>query len=226
MRVCGSNVGACKQGKETCKGSTFGACVGSVGPVPESCNGVDDNCNGSVDEGFGLGQACDGPDTDLCLDDTMTCQGCSTGPNNLETCNGLDDNCNGIIDADCDTGDCKPSLEVTGSTPSSPSCVDFPVKAGSTGTIEYPCAGGPVTAELGTVSFSGTVNNGVVSLEGTEIIPPGQSPDGCTWQNTHKIDGVLSSGTVAYSYSEKVLSGSNCWSPCTETGSVAINWLP
>ena len=47
--------------------------------------------------------------------------------------------------ADCEVGDCKPTLIVTGSTPSSPNCIDEPVTMGSEGTIEFPCQGGPVT---------------------------------------------------------------------------------
>jgi hypothetical protein len=150
------------------------------------------------------------------------------GPEKVEICNGVDDNCNGVIDADCEQGDCKPTLLVTGSAPSSPGCIDFPVQAGSTGTIEYPCGGGPVTAHLGDISFTGSVTNNFVTLDGIAVIPPNQSPDGCTWQNHHHIEGSIPSGTMSYSYSEMVLAeppGSNCWQPCTETGTVQIKWV-
>lgn len=222
---CGSNVGQCKQGVATCAKNAWGPCVGEIGPTMEVCNGLDDNCDGQVDEGFGLGQACDGPDTDLCLDDVMTCNGCSLGANNLETCNGVDDNCNGIIDADCDTGDCQPSLMVTSSIPSNPSCIDFTVTIGSSGVIEYPCAGGMVTATLGGIAFSGSVANNFVSLDGTGSAV---GPDGCTWGTHHHIGGVVSSGTLTYSYSEMVTfkppNVAFCWSPCTETGTVSVTW--
>jgi hypothetical protein len=51
-RNCGSNVGECRLGIETCSlAGTWGACMGAVGPKPETCNMKDDNCNGMVDEG-------------------------------------------------------------------------------------------------------------------------------------------------------------------------------
>jgi hypothetical protein len=229
-RACGSAVGACKPGQQTCLAGAFGPCVGAVGPQPEVCNGIDDDCDGQIDNGFHIGEACKGNGTDQCLDGVTTCEGCKkTGPDKVEVCNGIDDNCNGIIDADCQVGDCKPTLLVTGSTPSSPACIDFPVKAGSTGTIEYPCAGGPVKADLGGVQFTGSVTNNLVTLDGWSVIPAGQSVDGCTWQMHHHIEGMIPSGTVTYSYSEAVIDnpqGVQCWQPCTETGTVQINWVP
>ena len=155
VQECGSSAGICKPGKQICHANAFGPCVGQIGAKPEVCNGIDDNCDGQIDDGFHIGEACAGTGTDQCLDGLMTCDGCKkSGPEKVEICNGVDDNCNGSIDSDCETGDCNPTLLVTGSTPSSPNCVDFPVTAGSLGAIEYPCAGGPVTATLGGVSFS------------------------------------------------------------------------
>jgi hypothetical protein len=202
----------------------FGPCEGDIGPFEEICNGLDEDCDGVVDNGFGIGEACDGPDTDVCLDDVRTCDGCSAGPNNLEICNGVDDNCNGVIDSDCEMGGCSPTLLVTGSVPSSPNCVDFPVEAGSKGVITYPCTGGMVSATLGNIAFSGTVSDGNVQLSGTEQIV---GPDGCTWRNDHFISGSIPNGTLEYFYQETLLTmpGFGCWSPCTETGTVDIDWL-
>ena len=225
-KPCGSNIGECSQGVQTCQpDGTFGPCIGAIDPVEESCNSLDDNCDGVVDEGFGLGLACDGPDNDLCADDVMTCDGCSLGPDILEVCNGIDDNCNGITDSDCEVGACSPTLLVTGSTPSNPNCVDLPVEAGSTGVIHYPCAGGFVSAQLGNILFSGTVTNGIVALMGSEQII---GPDGCTWINDHFINGSIPGGTVQYSYQETLVPGQPgpCWFPCTETGAVTISWTP
>ena len=222
---CGSSVGACRPGIAVCgDDEIFGECIGDVGPTREACNDIDDDCDGETDEDFGVGDACDGPDSDLCTDDVMTCSGCSSGPSELETCNGRDDDCDGLVDADCETGSCRPTLVVTGSTPSSPNCVDFPVERSSRGAIAYPCGGGPVSANLGSVTFMGSVANGDVFLTGTRIIGIDESPDGCVWQTDHLIQGNVSSGTLTYSYSEHFLSGIDCWSPCTEVGTIEIQW--
>ncbi|MBI2895609.1 MAG: hypothetical protein HYY06_18780 [Deltaproteobacteria bacterium] len=49
-------VGACVEGTQVCRGDeatefgSFGECVGAVGPSPEVCDGVDNDCNGAVDD--------------------------------------------------------------------------------------------------------------------------------------------------------------------------------
>ncbi len=220
-RPCGSEVGVCSLGQQTCDGMSWGDCVGSVEPSLEACNGADDDCDGETDEGFGLGQPCDGPDGDFCQDDTVVCGGCSSGQTNLESCNGKDDNCNGTIDSDCDSGNCQPGLLVTGSTPSNPNCIDFPVEKGSTGIITYPCGGGMVTAKLGSLQFTGTVTDGLVQLD---AVGSYLGPDNCTWQTYHTIQGNLPDGFLTYSYSEGPIAGMNCWFPCTETGTVKVDW--
>jgi hypothetical protein len=84
-------------------------CDGSVdeglSSVVEVCNNVDDNCDGNIDEGFGVGQACDGPDTDACAEGHIVCNPSggtmcddNTG-STVESCNGIDDDCkNGVDD--------------------------------------------------------------------------------------------------------------------------------
>jgi len=223
--ACGSNVGACREGTAVCtEEEVFGECIGAIGPSREACNGIDDDCDGAVDEDFGVGQACDGPDSDLCADDVMTCMGCTSGPSEVESCNGRDDDCDGVVDADCEFGNCMPTLVVTGSTPSLASCVDFPVEKSSRGAIQYPCGGGQVSANLGSVTFTGSVSNGEVFLTGSRIIGIDESPDGCVWRTDHLIQGNVSSGALSYSYSENFVSGVNCWFPCTEVGTIEIQW--
>ncbi len=47
-----AGIGICQYGLRYCAGGTFDACDGEVLPATEVCNGLDDNCNGIVDDGF------------------------------------------------------------------------------------------------------------------------------------------------------------------------------
>ena len=83
----------------------------------ETCNGIDDDCNGLVDEGDpGSGAACSTGQLGVCAAGSYHCSEGSLqcfrtrGPGS-ELCNGADDNCNGIADEFRDTdldgvGDC------------------------------------------------------------------------------------------------------------------------
>jgi hypothetical protein len=51
-RSCPGALGACAAGVQMCSGTSWGAC--SIMPVPETCNAIDDNCDGHVDEGVGV----------------------------------------------------------------------------------------------------------------------------------------------------------------------------
>lgn len=82
------------------------ACV----PATEACNNTDDDCDGIVDDGLGLGMACDGVDNDACAEGMIVCNGMGgTGcfdPSGdiVETCNGADDDCQNGIDDGFDVG--------------------------------------------------------------------------------------------------------------------------
>ena len=52
-RVCGVDTGVCQSGRAVCKNGEWVECKGLQGPASETdiCgNGIDDNCNGEVDE--------------------------------------------------------------------------------------------------------------------------------------------------------------------------------
>src|SRR5262249_44237299 len=58
--ACGSTVGICRPGVFKCVGGTL-ACDGGVEPEPESCNGLDDDCDGMVDDSINPPGACPPP---------------------------------------------------------------------------------------------------------------------------------------------------------------------
>ncbi len=73
----------------------------------ERCDGVDDDCDGAVDEGFELGQACDGGVGQCAAAGVWICDGdggrrcdAEVGEPVAEACNGLDDDCDGATDED------------------------------------------------------------------------------------------------------------------------------
>jgi hypothetical protein len=110
-RSCGSSVGDCRPGTETCKVGAWGACLGGVGPGVEDCNGGDENCDGMVDEGCdcrdGATRSCGHAMVGACRPGMQTCvtghwAGCMGGVDPAtEICNSLDDDCDGIIDDGC-----------------------------------------------------------------------------------------------------------------------------
>lgn len=90
----------------------------------ETCNGINDDCDGMTDEGFNLTMPCDGPDTDVCNEGTVMCAiagggtVCSDTTNNsVETCNMADDDCDNATDegfmlgVTCDGGDTDACVE-------------------------------------------------------------------------------------------------------------------
>jgi len=80
--------------------------------IQEVCDGADNDCDGETDEGFGVGDACDGTDSDECENGTLTCTADGTGTECVnetvegmtEVCNAFDDDCDGAVDEDFPLG--------------------------------------------------------------------------------------------------------------------------
>jgi MYXO-CTERM domain-containing protein len=83
--------GLCKIGSRFCSAGIWGSCTGYQGPQPDVCNGLDDDCDGVVDNGL----------ANTCTDYT-TCQTYTTcgvcPPKPPEVCDGKDNDCNGTVD--------------------------------------------------------------------------------------------------------------------------------
>ncbi|NUN12654.1 MAG: VWA domain-containing protein, partial [Myxococcales bacterium] len=104
-------IGVCKAGTQTCVNGTWDTCADQVLPIIETCNGFDDDCNGTTDMdalGTPLSDVCYPAETGLgigpCIAGLISCSEVDEGecigavtplP---ETCNGVDDDCDGSTD--------------------------------------------------------------------------------------------------------------------------------
>jgi hypothetical protein len=141
-RSCTYSVGC--DGTQRCVGTSWGECEPPADRLddPETCNGVDDNCNGMVDEM--PAQPCYPPNT----------VGCTQNANGSFSCNGLctagTQQCvNGRLSADCNgpTTPTEDKCQLTG-TLLDEDCDGTPDK-GCNCTTERPCYTGGGTEGLG-----------------------------------------------------------------------------
>jgi len=122
MTTCGTT------GTRTCNAScNLGACQ----PPPEACNGIDDNCNGMIDETVectaGAMRSCM---TTCGTTGSQTCSAMCVWPActpPAEACNGADDDCDGLIDEGFTCvpgamGSCTTSCGTTGTRTCTAAC--------------------------------------------------------------------------------------------------------
>lgn len=116
--TCTAGAGRCAvEGVQICNQSGEARCDAEPGEaVAETCNAEDDDCDGRIDEGLGLGEPCEGGvgichvvGVIVCIDGIPTCDR-EPGARRDEVCNGTDDDCDGAsdeglgLDAICEVG--------------------------------------------------------------------------------------------------------------------------
>ncbi|MGV8169133.1 MAG: thrombospondin type 3 repeat-containing protein [Candidatus Nanoarchaeia archaeon] len=192
---CG--VGACAStGTTSCvAGVEVDSCTaGTPAPNDESCNNLDDNCNGLTDEEYiSLNTSCG---TGLCASAGVTtctagvvgdtCTAGTPAPND-ESCNNLDDDCNGLIDEDyislstsCGIGVCAS----TGATTCTAGIIGDTCTAGTPASSDESCnnlddnCNGAVDEDY--ISLATTCGIGVCASAGQTTCTAGIIGDTCT----------------------------------------------
>jgi len=102
-------IGQCRYGTQVCSSAGWSECTGAQGPVEEICDGLDNDCDLYIDEGYpeehqlcgfiegaNYGVGICAPGVMICEDGVLRCDG-HIGPSE-EICDGIDNNCDGTID--------------------------------------------------------------------------------------------------------------------------------
>ncbi|MEM4271468.1 MAG: LamG-like jellyroll fold domain-containing protein [Candidatus Pacearchaeota archaeon] len=99
--VCvASGIGECSEGVTVCNGVNGVSCTGQ-GPTTELCDGLDNNCNGVVDDNIVRTCTAEGgvPGLQMCIvggtGQWGTCDAMNPSP---EVCDGIDNDLNGVVD--------------------------------------------------------------------------------------------------------------------------------
>ena len=236
VQACGIDTGECVAGTRTCDAwGMWGPCTGEVAAVEETCNGLDDDCDGSTDEA--LERAC-GTDVGECIEGTQTCSAGNWGPCSgaiapaAEVCDALDNDCDGAADeslvqtcgsdvGECSTGErtCYEGAwsDCAGDVGPSPEvCDSLDNDCDGTADDGAPCPGGP-TSKCGTLASQTWTQSGspyvltcdvtvpagsLLTIEaGVQVLAQGSTDIevyGALWAEGSASDPIVFEGTAAY----------------------------
>ena len=111
-----ASVGPCRRGAQKCEDGHWTACIDQVVPSDEVCDGLDNSCDGNVDEYVpdcctsGESRQCEAHGLEgVCRDGIQECvdgmwMECVPGSPSIELCNSADDDCDGQLDENDDDG--------------------------------------------------------------------------------------------------------------------------
>jgi hypothetical protein len=115
-RWCQAGMGACRSGEQSCDRGEWGECVPLLAPVDETCNDLDDDCDGVIDNGFVLDAECNSlgkcPQVRACAADgkSSVCRDDARLFSD-EICDGIDNDCNGLVDLVSEAGSLRSVCE-------------------------------------------------------------------------------------------------------------------
>jgi hypothetical protein len=228
---CGACGSACGAG-QTCDA---GQCTSACAPATEVCNGVDDDCDGQVDEGFDVGAACDGADADACAEGVFVCSSAGTATcsdvtgDSVEVCgNGVDDDCDGQVDEGCAAG-CTAENAATACNDGNP-CTFDACEAGScvnsNAPFGMPCgstacgAPGSCVFETGVCDQTGTAvrtcSTPTCNGLGACVPVPSEQTVSCSRSTEGDTCGVFTAGCPPGTVAERCCSNGTCSSLCSE----------